>query len=87
MERISLKTSSAYRTSHDIETALAWNAIKKILTESGRDELFPYIQSVKMTPKYMTIKTGKPLVNAELKIVLSTKTLLKNPHSQTMRFI
>jgi hypothetical protein len=66
MEKISLKTSSIYRTNHDIETALAWNAIKKVLVEAGRDELFPYIQSVKITEKYITLKTGKPLINAEL---------------------
>lgn len=66
MERISLKTSSTYRTGHDIETALAWNVIKKVLVEAGREELFPYIQSVKVTEKYITLKTGKPLINAEL---------------------
>lgn len=60
--------------SRDIETALAWNAVKKALHEAGRDELFPYIQSVKVTEKYITLKTSKPLVIAELNNLLGWNT-------------
>ena len=56
-----------YRSRRDIETALAWSAVKKTLTELGREELFDYIQSVKVTEKNITIKTSKPIVNEELK--------------------
>jgi hypothetical protein len=34
MEKLSLKTSSIYRTNQDIETALAWNMVKKTLQEA-----------------------------------------------------
>ncbi len=86
MEKISLKTSSIYRTSHDIETALAWNAIKKVLVEAGREELFPYIQSVKVTEKYITLKTGKPLINAELRQLFWSMSLHTNK-SKLTRFL
>jgi hypothetical protein len=76
MERINLasrtRNTEYYDRSHDIETALAWNAIKKSLHEAGRDDIFPYIKSVKVTPKYVTIKTGKPIVNEELTLLLGS---------------
>ncbi len=59
--------NTEYRKRHDIETAIAWNAVKKALTELDRDDLFEYIQSVKITEKYITLMTGKPIVNEELK--------------------
>jgi hypothetical protein len=55
--------------SRDIETALAWNAVKKTLTEAGRDDLFTYIKSVKVTEKYITINTVKPVINSELRLI------------------
>ncbi len=58
-----------YRKRRDIETALAWNAVKKTLIELGREELFEYIQSVKVTEKNIILTTGKPIVNAELKLM------------------
>ena len=69
MEKISLKTSSNFRTNRDIETALAWNAIKKALQNLGKDELFKYIESIKITEKYIILKTGKPLINQEFKFL------------------
>lgn len=69
MKEISLKNiPSDFRDQKDIHTALAWNAIKKILTENNREELFLYIQSVRLSEKYIIITTGKPIVNAEIKI-------------------
>lgn len=52
----------------DIETALAWNAVRKTLENMGRIELVEYIKSVKISEKYITIFTEKPIVNSELKI-------------------
>jgi len=57
-----------YDKSRDMETAIAWNAVKKTLAEVGREELFGYIKSVKLTEKNVVITTGKPVANAELKI-------------------
>lgn len=68
MELINLSHfNTDYRNRRDIETALAWNAVKKTLIELGREELFAYIKSVKITEKNITIMTGKPIVNEELK--------------------
>lgn len=71
MEKISLKTSSNYRTSRDIETALAWNTLRKSLEKMGKWDLFEYIKSVKITEKYITLCTEKPIINAELRLILS----------------
>lgn len=57
-----------YDKSRDMETAIAWNAVKKTLAEVGREELFGYIKSIKLTEKNIVITTGKPVANAELKI-------------------
>ena len=56
-----------YDKSRDMETALAWNAIQKTLTESGREELYKYIKSVRLTEKYIVITTEKPVANKEIK--------------------
>lgn len=64
--------STDYRKRRDIETAIAWNAVKKTLIELGREDLFEYIQSVKVTEKNIILTTGKPIVNAELKLIAST---------------
>lgn len=69
---------SEYRNPRDIATALAWNAVKKTLTELGRDDLFPYIKSIKITEKEVIIKTGKPIVNSEL--IRYQETLSENLH-------
>ena len=60
-----------YRKRRDIETAIAWNAVKKTLSELGREDLFSYILSVKVTEKNIIITTGKPIVNEELKLIRS----------------
>lgn len=68
MELIDLSHfNTDYRHRRDLETALAWNAVKKTLMTHGRDELFAYIQSVKVTEKNITITTNKPIVNEELR--------------------
>ena len=51
-----------------METALAWNAVKKTLSEVGKDELFGHTQGIRVTEKYIIIKTRKPIVNAELRL-------------------
>jgi hypothetical protein len=56
-----------YDKSRDMETALAWNAIQKTLATAWREELFDYIQSVRLTEKSIIITTGKPVVNLELR--------------------
>lgn len=57
-----------YDKSRDMETAIAYNAIKKVLQAVKREELFAYIKSVKLTDKNIVISTGKPVANSELKI-------------------
>lgn len=57
-----------YDRSRDMATALAWNAIKKVLHEHHREELFGPIQSVRLTDKHIIITTMKPIVNAEIKM-------------------
>ena len=67
MKRLDLAhIPSEYRKEKDILTALAWNAVKKTLEEKKREEIFPYIQSVRLTDKYIVITTGKPIINEEL---------------------
>lgn len=65
-----------YNRDRDILVALAWNAIKKTLSEIGREDLFEYIRSVYVGEKYVTITTQKPVVNTEIKLI--NKTLLEN---------
>lgn len=72
-----------YDKSRDMETALAYNAIKKVLQSEWREELFAYIKSVKLTDKNIVITTGKPVANAELKmyrerILESVNEILRN---------
>lgn len=57
-----------YNRDRDIWLALAWNAIKRTLTEVGQEKLFEYITSVRLTEKNIVITTGKPIVNAELRM-------------------
>lgn len=49
-----------------IISSLAWNAIRDILEKQGKGGLMKYVESVKVTDKSITVKTGKPIVNAEL---------------------
>lgn len=69
-----------YDKSRDMETALAYNAIKKVLQSEWREELFGYIKSVKLTDKNIVITTGKPIVNAELKVY--REKILENINKQ-----
>lgn len=57
-----------------IISSLAWNAIRDSLTKLDQLELVAHIESVKVTPTRITIKTGKPIVNMEL---LNHKEALK----------
>ncbi len=87
MERIDLSHfNTDYRHRRDIETAIAWNAVKKTLSELEREELFGYIQSVKVTEKNIIITTQKPIVNAEItlyreRLLASVNTGLKTIRS------
>jgi hypothetical protein len=54
--------------SQDMITALAWNAVKKTLIEAKREELFEEVKSVKVTEKYITVHTGKPMANSEIQM-------------------
>ena len=55
MELIDLrKHSLKYKTHGDIETSLAWNAVKKFLKKKKRNEkseIFEYISGIKITKK------------------------------------
>ena len=52
-----LRDPKCHNRDRDIETALAWNAIKTTLIEVGREDLFGYIKSVKVTEKSVIITT------------------------------
>ena len=73
-----------YNRDRDMETALAWNAIRKTLTRLGRDDLFGYIQSVRLTEKSVIVTTNKPIINAELK--LYRNELLQSINSSLQSF-
>lgn len=61
-----------YNRDRDILVALAWNAVKKTLTELGREELFSYIKSIRLTEKSVILTTNKPIVNTELRYIRSS---------------
>lgn len=63
------RASEYHDRTRDMETALAWSNIKKVLILTHREELFEMIQSVKVTEKYITLSTKKPIVNAELSLL------------------
>jgi len=67
MERLSLSNYNPdFRSKRDMETAIVWNAIKKTLENVWRQELFPYIKSVRISESTITLITAKPIVMAEL---------------------
>jgi hypothetical protein len=85
MELFSIKNHThTYKKDHDMMTALAWNAIKKTLQNIEREELFVYIKSVYVGEKTVTISTGKPIVNTELKIY---RELLERNIGEQLHFI
>ena len=49
-----------------ILSSLAWNAVRDELNMLGREDLTETIESIKITPTRITIRTGKPIVNQEL---------------------
>jgi organic radical activating enzyme len=65
-------------------TALAWNAVKKTLQDVEREELFAYIKSIYVGEKTVTISTGKPIVNTELKIY---RELLERNIREQLQFV
>lgn len=84
-----------YNRDRDIAVALAWNAIKKTLSELGKEKLFEYIKSVRLAEKSVVVTTGKPIVNTELghyrerlilEINMSLKTFQITPREK-LRFL
>lgn len=70
MELINLRDASLkYQKPIEIETALAWNSIKKILEKNNKLELWEYIKAVKITKKTITIITNKPIAKSELNLI------------------
>lgn len=70
MELINLRDASLkYQKPIEIETALAWNSIKKILKKNNKLELWEYIKAVKITEKTITIITNKPIAKSELNLI------------------
>lgn len=85
MERISLEDhTETYQKNHDLLTALAWNAVKKTLQNINREELYAYIQSIYVGEKTVTLTTGKPIVNTELKIY---RELLEKNIEEQLHFV
>ncbi len=68
------RNTEYYDRTRDMETAIAWNSVKKTLTLNKRELLFEYIKSIRLTEKNIIISTEKPIVNSELKIY--TKDIL-----------
>lgn len=69
MELINLRNHThQYRTNTQIETALAWNAVKKFLIKIEREDLFKVIKGIKITEKNITIVVRSPLIKSELSL-------------------
>lgn len=56
----------SYQQRRDIIHALIWSDIKKSLSESKREDLFGYIQSIALDESILWITTKKPIINSEL---------------------
>ncbi len=90
MEKIQIPTHPNNKYSaknRDIETALAWSGVKKVLLESKHEDLFSAIKSIKITDKYITIITGRPIIITELTVFIplfedrfQSFALLKSKH-------
>jgi hypothetical protein len=65
-------------------TALACNGVKKTLKNIEREDLFTYIKSVYVGETTVTISTGKPVVNTELKIY---RELLERNIQEQLQFV
>lgn len=50
-------------------SSVLYNKLSEILKEKGKQELFEYIKSIKVKEWKVTIKTQKPIVNSELKLL------------------
>lgn len=50
-------------------SSVLYNKLSNLLDNKGKKELFEYIKSIKVTDWKITIKTQKPIVNAEFKLL------------------
>lgn len=85
MKAINLQNiPSDFRHSQDIHTALAWNAVKKILTQKGKEKIFSEIKSVRISDTYIIISTGRPLINNEIRMY--SEEILEKFHESMRSF-
>lgn len=69
MELIDLrKHSLKYKTHGDIETSLAWNAVKKFLEKNEKSEIFEYISGIKITKKNISLVVPNAMVKHEISL-------------------
>lgn len=69
MELLNLRDASLkYRKPVEIETALAYSAVKKFLDENEKSELFSYISGIKITEKNISIVVRESLAKAEISL-------------------
>lgn len=50
-------------------SSVLYNKIHELLIDKDKIELFEYIKSIKVTNSKVVIKTQKPIVNAEFKLI------------------
>lgn len=66
MELLNLRDASLkYRKPIEIETALAYSAVKKFLDENEKSELFSYISDIVVTEKNINIYITKAIARSE----------------------
>lgn len=96
MELLNLRDASLkYRKPVEIETALAWNAVKKFLDENEKSELFEYIAWVKVTEKNISIVVRESLAKHELSLykeplrdfILAKLNSAYDSHERTVKII
>lgn len=68
----------------DIETALAWSALRSVLDDQSKSEMFSHVRSIKVTEKYITITTNKPIINEEFSFY--RKMILRRYEENTKGF-
>lgn len=96
MELLNLRNASLkYKKPIEIETALAWNAVKKFLEQESREELFEYISWVKVTEKNISIVVRESLAKNELalykeslgKFILEKLSDSYDSHERTIKIL
>lgn len=81
MERINLRDASRkYRQPVEIETALAWNAVKKFLDSQEKSVLFAEIAAIAITEKNITLYVRRSVARAEF-------SLLKEPLEKAVKSV